>query len=270
MGEGPLHDIGKGQSGAALMQALGQQVQSAVKGFGCPTRRSESTTYPLDPSVAGNPFNFTAPTKIARMDYSANAGGMATKQPVPNDVELHDDPQGPGPKNDEADIGNYLAGQSPYSANLCENRTALNRFATGVIYSRSMVRLKQVPDGLGKTYAIGEKFLCVDLYGNGKDGADNEWMFAGYDNDTNRSCTDIGDGINSNIARDDQSAVTPNGASLNFGSLGRNLWGAAHPAGFNMVFCDGSVHTIPFSLDLRTHRRLGNRMDGETPVYNFQ
>jgi prepilin-type N-terminal cleavage/methylation domain-containing protein/prepilin-type processing-associated H-X9-DG protein len=264
IGELPLHDTGKGQSGALLMQSLGRQTQTFVKGFGCPSRRSEQTIYPF---TINNNFNFIKPEKVARMDYSACAGGMTGKQPVPNSVELPN-PQGPGPGNTQPEIDDYLAGGPTYGKNGCEDRNS-DRYATGVIYSRSMIRLKQVPDGLGKTYAIGEKYLSVDLYGTGTDGADNEWMFAGYDNDTNRSCTDIGDGVNSNIARDDQSQVVPPGQGLNLGSLGRNLWGAAHPAGFNMVFCDGSVHTIPFSLDLKTHRQLGNRLDGQTPIYTF-
>ena len=29
-----------------------------------------------------------------------------------------------------------------------------------------------------------------------------------------------------------------------------------------MAFCDGSVHTMSFTIDRETHRRLGNRKDG--------
>jgi len=265
IGETALHAMGKG-SGAQKPQLLGMQTATFVKGFGCPSRRSESTTFPM--SVTGG-VNFTVPAKVARMDYAACAGGMAGKQPVPNDVELHDNPQGPGPANNQADIDLYLSGSAPYGLNLCEDRNNNNRYATGVVYSRSMVRLKQVSDGLGKTYAVGEKFLMIDKYGTGNDGADNEWMFVGFDNDANRSATDIGDGINSNILRDDRSTTVVNGDTLDHSGLGRNLWGSAHPSAFNMVFCDGSVHSIPFTLDLKTHRQLGNRMDGQTPNFTF-
>ena len=40
-------------------------------------------------------------------------------------------------------------------------------------------------------------------------------------------------------------------------------FGGPHPGGCQFVFCDGSVHSISFSIDEATHRRLGNRQDGE-------
>ena len=35
-----------------------------------------------------------------------------------------------------------------------------------------------------------------------------------------------------------------------------------HPAGWNMVLCDGSARLINFSIDATTHLHLGNRRDG--------
>ena len=41
------------------------------------------------------------------------------------------------------------------------------------------------------------------------------------------------------------------------------IFGSPHPAGCNFVFCDGSVHSISFSIDPLTHSLLANRADNQ-------
>jgi prepilin-type processing-associated H-X9-DG protein len=41
------------------------------------------------------------------------------------------------------------------------------------------------------------------------------------------------------------------------------LFGGAHPGICNMAFCDGSIHSISFSIDQLIFQRLCNRADGQ-------
>ena len=39
-------------------------------------------------------------------------------------------------------------------------------------------------------------------------------------------------------------------------------FGSAHPSGFHVVMCDGSVQVVSYGIDRFTHAQLGNRHDG--------
>ena len=101
-------------------------------------------------------------------------------------------------------------------------------------------------DGTSNTYMLGEKYLMPDYYFNGQDAADNETMYAGYDND---------------ISRVHQSQPIRR-CRTRPAIINQSGFGSAHANGFQMAFCDGSVQMINYSIDPETHRRLGNRKDG--------
>ncbi len=42
-------------------------------------------------------------------------------------------------------------------------------------------------------------------------------------------------------------------------------FGSAHPSTWGMVFCDGSVHSISYNIDLATHQALSSRAAGDSP-----
>ena len=114
---------------------------------------------------------------------------------------------------------------------------------TGVILLRDSIRISQILDGTSNTYLVGEKYLNPDDYKTGADQADNEGIYSGYANNTLRH-------TNSIPMRDRKGVVS----LCQFGS--------AHPSGFNIALCDGSVRSIDYSIDLNVHVNLGNRKDG--------
>ena len=115
---------------------------------------------------------------------------------------------------------------------------------TGVDTMRSTIRLSKITDGTTNTYLVGEKYLNPDDYTAGLSGADNN-AFNGFSADHVRwTHVDY-------FPLQDRTGLelTPN-------------FGSAHPSGFHMTMCDGSVHTISYGIEPEVHRRLGNREDG--------
>ena len=248
-----IHEIGKGKSYTSGQKqlALAQQVSATIKGLSCPSRRSDASLFPFPPLGGNNGtgmLNVTFPSGakgVCRTDYCANAGdqGDSTK---PTDPGGNQDGQGPASVSD-SDIQSWLssADRFPHDDVVQPGNAIL--YATGVCFRRSMIRVKDIIDGTTTTYMVGEKFLAPTLYYTGNDPADNEWAFCGYDNDLYRT-----------------SILPP---SQDLGSTGNtNTWGSIHQNTFHMVYCDGAVHAVPYTIDLKIHKYLGNRQDS----HNFK
>jgi prepilin-type N-terminal cleavage/methylation domain-containing protein len=220
------------------------QVDGAVKRastpisiMNCPSRRSpgawginwRAETYANNIQT---PYGSGAVDRCARGDYAANAGDSYTdiNQLIPA-----------WPKT--------LAEAVDFTANGRWSPAGLN--ATGISHMRSSVRMRNITDGTTKTYLLGEKYLNPQSYSDGSDGADNESMYSGFNNDSHRGTYhNASTGTSLAPAKD-----TP-------GLVLYDSFGSAHDAGFFMGFCDGSVQLISYAIDPETHRRLGNRMDG--------
>jgi prepilin-type processing-associated H-X9-DG protein len=96
-------------------------------------------------------------------------------------------------------------------------------------------------NGTSNTYLVGEKYLNPQSYFDGSDPGDNETMYVGFDNDTYRCA----------YSRPERDFV------------GRQLtkqFGSSHPAGFNMLYCDGSVRLIEYGVTLTVHQAAANRL----------
>jgi prepilin-type N-terminal cleavage/methylation domain-containing protein/prepilin-type processing-associated H-X9-DG protein len=111
---------------------------------------------------------------------------------------------------------------------------------TGIVFQRSAITMLVIQAGTSNVFLAGDRYINPNLYFNGFDPSDNENMYVGMDNDIFRTTA--------SPPHRDQSGVTD---ELSFGSN--------HPAGVNMLYCDGSVRHIGYDVDPPTFSRAGNR-----------
>ena len=167
----------------------------------------------------------------------------------------------------------YLAGRTDYAACLGGNMPSYyngpNTLAdgdnpsfawpaaalanNGICYLRSEVRMRDVSDGSIHTMMLAEKYVMVDGYDTQADGADNENLYVGWDNDNWRTTH--------------PDALGP--LRDRAGYQVQYAFGGAHPAGINAVFCDGSVHGVSYDVDRTAFQLLGSRADGQVVESEF-
>lgn len=145
------------------------------------------------------------------------------------------------------DGGNERNGGDPNQA------ASVNDVFPGILFDKSKIKLAEITDGTSNTFMVGEKYLSPNAYTTGTDAADNENLYVGFDNDNSRST-----GATYFPPRQDTKLL----ANI-------QVFGSAHPGGFNVVMCDGSVRVIQYSIDQKSFRYLGNRLDGEVITWNF-
>ncbi len=220
-----LFVMGAGQTPSQKLAINAQRIITPLSLHQCVSRRP-CQAFAAPPSF-NTPYNSNPLTTCARTDYCANAGD----QFQPWDLE--------GPP-DLATGDNWTATNGWHPPN---TQYEVNTISTGICFLRSRITMAHITDGASNTYLIGEKYLNPDSYYNGSDGADNETLYAGYDNDNHRSTYET-------PIQDQQGFPDP----YRFGSV--------HAGSFNMAFCDGSVHAISYGIDGLTHLHLGNRADG--------
>ncbi len=123
-----------------------------------------------------------------------------------------------------------------------------------------------ISDGTSNTYMVGEKYAVPNFYATGTDPSDAECYFSGDDDDNQRT------GWSAPMPDTPDFFPGTGATTANFGS--------AHETGVNMAFCDGSVHTISYTINSNApssvnrslttdpanppgvHQRLANRQDG--------
>ncbi len=235
--ETALAQIGQGLNAGAPSTsspkavAMVQVITTVVPGIMCPSRRQ----YALFPAQGSGELNVGSAPLVIHTDYACNAG----------DNTVVDATQTGQPSTFAQGDGTFWVGY-PSSNGTCVPHAEL--------------KLRQITDGLSKTYLIGEKYLQPELYTTGSDLGDNEDAFTGLNWDNARTASTGG-------------APCPLPGSPGYPSPcmppvqdtpGYNnfwIWGSIHAGVFQMVFADGSVHGIDYTIDAELHRRLSNRQD---------
>jgi prepilin-type N-terminal cleavage/methylation domain-containing protein len=250
-----LYDLGRdGQRNvltATQLQGAADRAQRPLSTLNCPTRRP-ALLYPFWPSWAGvvpcydsdggyTAYNSNRFTLGARSDYAANAGDQSTCW-------------GGGTPANMAQAVDWDA-RNVWPSIERGPAAGMDGPATGICYFRSQVAMCDISDGTTNTYLVGEKYINPDWYLNGQDHSDNEFLFCGYDNDSHRLTWYNGNPADpANLYYVPQQDTPGLEDYLSFGS--------AHAVSLNMSFCDGSVHSVNYSIDIVTNHRLGNRRDG--------
>lgn len=196
-------------------------VGTPIQILNCPSRRLPRS-FPYEYGVHFQ--NAGVPDTCARSDYAANMGAVS-------------DPQTPyGPTSyDEA---------SKWETGPDHNVSWISGdLFSGVVFQRSQLRLRQLEDGSSKTYLVGEKYIPMDHYTDGRNFGDSETLYLGYDNDLVRSA---------------HAKFAPTRDS---GEAGTWPFGSAHLSSFLMALCDGSIRSVTFDVDPIVHQAFGDRRD---------
>jgi prepilin-type N-terminal cleavage/methylation domain-containing protein len=251
--EKDIHDLGMGTAYGGTPDKkllLAQTAQSSTPIFLCPSRRAQAVpfVFTLQLNSYANINLRNVPT-VWRGDYCANAGDQVWNKELatPQSVASSDDFKFQFDRTDDP---------------------ALRGYSTGVSYYQSTVPIRKITGGTSHKYMVGEKFLYSDKYLTGDDQGDNHWLWTGWDDDLFRTAgvLYLGAALPSALA---PSPISPqrdmhsSEADAITRRYAADMWGSPHVAAFNMVFCDGSVHSIAYDVDLLVHRWQHNRASGD-------
>lgn len=126
---------------------------------------------------------------------------------------------------------------------------AIGRFTkgNGIVYTMSKLQTKHIEDGLSKTYFLTEY----------------RWSFDPANPELGENYYGIGTPLAGGYLTTAVHAPNKDGIlerTLRVDELGQ--MGSAHASNFNVAFCDGSVRSVDYGIDIALHRSQANRRDG--------
>ena len=229
---GDLRELGSGMTDDKSREAaLMKLVTTPIPLLNCPSKRPLSL-YPMserNPDLAYNLQSCSAANHcyVFRGDYRVNGGSL----------DITEDP-GPtlAPNLPQSEWKTHYASWTRQSGG-----------QNGICYVKSTVRVADITDGAAHTAMIGEKYLDPDHYTDGDSHADDQCAYTGFDRDL------VGFTGEEHGAR--RPLADRPGVDIPF------YFGSAHPDGFNMAFCDGSVRFIDYGIDGQVFLKFGGRDD---------
>ena len=266
-----LRDLGSGQAygSQGRQEALTLLIQTQVDAYLCPSRGISGLPLTIWNSSVKNmgtyPRTLGRTSGLFRGDYAANSGttkfwdGAQWFGGAGN--ALNGDYSSAEDKLKTNDASNPRDFCQPPSNGLEYNRSL--RCQDGTIFVVSEVEMAQIEDGTSNTYLVGEKNINPNEYLGGTalsdDGlsfATNQAAYCGYEWDNHRVAWSWLWDKETNQENFQPRADTPRLSPT-------NLWGSAHPSGFHMAYCDGSVQTINYDVDPLVHSYSASRLDGQ-------
>ncbi|WP_231931093.1 DUF1559 family PulG-like putative transporter [Botrimarina hoheduenensis] len=235
-----IHDIGSGLNGEEKIKVGGEMTAHGVPLFECPGRRN-----------AAEPIAYNHRTQRYRNYYPSDFVGKGDYAGCAGDHYPEDAEANWGPRTYEIADAEENWETAPF--------WIIRATQTGVFYQASLTRSKDVVDGLGKTFFVGEKYLdplryraMVTTFG------DNQHLYIGADSDTVRWTGHFRGHPLLPIADRE-------------GFQHDESFGSNHPAGCNFLLGDGSVETVAYDVDPVVFMMRSNRKDSsaaaEEPGY---
>jgi prepilin-type N-terminal cleavage/methylation domain-containing protein len=231
--------------------ALAQMQTLTLPVYTCPSRREGTVGPILDNQIWNVNTTLSGTLGGARSDYAGCAGSNI------GSTDITQCCGGGGPDANSDTMANYNL-QNYFKSQLYWP------VVNGVIYGGSDTSVRQIPDGLTKTYLFGEKALQPQQYdpkalvNATRNWGDDQSMYQGYDFDcvrwTGNSATPAK--VTTYVPLKDENH------SDNLNQWGVTNFGSAHASGCQFVMCDGSVQIIAYTIDPIVHWKLGNRQDG--------
>ncbi|WP_428308895.1 DUF1559 domain-containing protein [Lacipirellula sp.] len=261
---GSIRKLGTGAAtnSDAFKQAIIQVNTTPVPAFSCPSRRPASPSVAMGMGALKTELKFlqaiAESTGIVKSDYAASAGTSR--------IFASNTPGGLLVQPDTIAGGKTAAWSDTDSTSMGDRNSSPNpAFQNGVVHYRSEVAENRIEDGTSNTYLIGEKYIPADVYAGSSAMAgvgfpswgENQGMYSGFEWDNQRVAwssvwpVDQQENFQPSQDRSGVTGVTP-----------ERPFGSAHAAAFNMVYCDGSVHSISYDIDVVTHGSLADRQDG--------